>query len=58
MLKNMASNTLLMFGVIMLVSFGVFELYGGQSDPLLPASAAFCIGCTAVLDRVGFRSIQ
>lgn len=58
MLKTMASNTLLMFGVVMLATFGAFELYGGQTDPLLPASAAFCIGCTAVLDRVGLKNIQ
>lgn len=58
MLKNIASNALLMFGVVMLAAFGAFELYAGSSDPLLPASAAFCIGCTAVLDRVGFKNIR
>jgi hypothetical protein len=27
-------------------------------DPLLPASAAFLIGCTAVLDRVSSRKLN
>jgi CHASE2 domain-containing sensor protein len=46
------SNTLLSLGVIMLAGFGLMELAGAQTDPLLPACAALCIGITAVLDRV------
>jgi hypothetical protein len=58
MLKTIASNTLLLFGIIMLTAFAALELFGWQTDPLLPAFAAFCIGCTAVLDRVGLERIR
>jgi uncharacterized membrane protein YGL010W len=51
-LSNAVSNTLLALGVLVLLSFGLIELFGIQSDPLMPASAALLIGCTAVLDRV------
>lgn len=54
MQKLYVSNTLLSLGVLILLSFGLIEVSGVQSDPLLPAFAAFCIGCTAVLDRVSF----
>lgn len=47
------SNAFLGLGTFMLISFGALEVTGFQSDPLLPALAAFLIGCTAVLDRVG-----
>ncbi len=50
--KPLFSNTLLSLGVTMLVGFGVMEISGAQSDPLLPALAALLIGCTAVLDRI------
>ncbi len=52
MRKLYVSNTLLGVGVLMLFGFGAMEFAGLHSDPLLPAFAAFCIGCTAVLDRV------
>jgi len=58
MFKILASNTFLASGVLMLLAFGALEFQGWQSDPLLPASAAFCIGCTAVLDRVGIRKLR
>jgi hypothetical protein len=54
MRKVNLSNTLLSLGVLILLSFGVIEVNGVQSDPLLPAFAALLIGCTAVLDRVSF----
>jgi hypothetical protein len=52
MRKLNLSNTLLSLGVLMLLSFGLFEFNGTQSDPLVPAFAALLIGCTAVLDRL------
>lgn len=52
------SNALLVLGVTMLVLFGLLQLLGNSIDPLLPASAAFFIGCTAVLDRVGARTLS
>lgn len=55
--KPFISNTLLCLGVLMLLSFGILETAGVPSDPLLPAFAAFFIGCTAVLDRVGARQL-
>ena len=54
MQKVYISNALLGLGVLILLSFGMIEFTGLQSDPLLPAFAAFLIGCTAVLDRVTF----
>lgn len=57
MQKLHLSNALLSLGVLILLSFGLIEINGIQSDPLLPAFAAFFIGCTAVLDRVSiFKS--
>lgn len=50
--KPFFSNALLSLGVTMLVGFGVIEMSGIHSDPLLPALAALLIGCTAVIDRV------
>jgi hypothetical protein len=52
MQKLNLSNTLLSLGVVSLVGFGLIEINGVQSDPLLPAFAALLIGCTAVLDRL------
>ncbi len=52
MRKLSLSNTLLGLGVLILLSFGLIEINGVQSDPLLPAFAALLIGCTAVLDRL------
>lgn len=54
MQKLHLSNTLLSLGVLILLSFGLIEISGVQSDPLLPAFAALLIGGTAVLDRVSF----
>jgi hypothetical protein len=52
------SNTLLMAGVVMLGLFIMLHATGSMIDPLLPATAAFLIGCTAVLDRVGSRHLN
>jgi len=52
------SNGLLMAGVLVLAIFAVLHFAGIASDPLLPASAAFLIGCTAVLGRVGSRTLS
>lgn len=57
MLASWMSNTLLVLGVMILVVFGLLQLLGNNIDPLLPATAAFFIGCTAVLDRLGSRSL-
>lgn len=51
------SNAFLSLGIFMLISFGALEVTGFQSDPLLPAFAAFLIGITAVLDRVGTQRL-
>jgi hypothetical protein len=53
----MLSNTFLSLGTLMLIGFGALEVSGTQSDPLLPAIAAFLIGVTAVLDRVGAQQL-
>ena len=58
MQKLHLSNTLLGLGVLILLSFGLIEFNGLQSDPLLPAFAALLIGCTAVLDRVSFLNLK
>ncbi len=52
------SNMLLTLGIVSLFLFGLFQLLGIGADPLIPASAAFFIGCTAVLDRVGTRQLN
>ena len=52
MQKLNLSNTLLGLGVLTLLGFGVIEVNGLQSDPLLPAFAALLIGGTAVIDRL------
>ncbi len=52
------SNTFLSVGVLMLCGFGLLEFAGFRSDPLLPAFAAFCLGCTAVLDRVAIHRLD
>jgi hypothetical protein len=52
------SNTLLVLGVIMLVLFGLLQATGNIIDPLLPATSAFLIGCTAVMDRVGAKKLS
>jgi uncharacterized membrane protein len=54
MQKLYLSNAFLSLGVLTLLGFGLIEMNGIQSDPLLPAFAALFIGCTAVLDRVSF----
>ena len=55
---NTMSNMLLALGVAMLGIFGLMQFAGYGTDPLVPAAAAFLIGCTAVLDRVGTREIS
>jgi hypothetical protein len=52
------SNALLALGVAMLGIFGVMQVAGVGADPLVPAAAAFLIGCTAVLDRLGARQVN
>lgn len=54
--KSWISNALLMLGLTTLTGFGVLELTGFSAEPILPASAALLIGCTAVLDRLGIES--
>jgi hypothetical protein len=58
MQKLHVSNTLLSLGVLTLMSFGLVEITGVQSDPLLPAFAALLIGCTAVIDRISFPNLK
>jgi hypothetical protein len=58
MRKSFLSNSLLAIGVVMLGGFAVMETTGLNADPLLPAFAAFCIGCTAVLDRIGVHQLK
>jgi hypothetical protein len=54
---QVVSNTALILGVVMLALYAFVQLAGFGADPLLPATAAFFIGCTAVLDRVGEREL-
>ncbi len=49
---------LLTVGVVMLLLSGLFQVTGNTIDPLLPAVAAFFIGCTAVIDRIGSRQLN
>ncbi|MCB0072257.1 MAG: hypothetical protein KDE20_12395 [Caldilineaceae bacterium] len=58
MAKSRISNMLLVLGAVLLAAVVILEMTGSSSDPLLPASAAFLIGCTAVLDRVGVRELE
>lgn len=58
MQKFNLSNALLCLGVLILLSFGLIEFTGLQSDPILPAFAALLIGCTAVLDRVSIFKLK
>ena len=58
MQKFNVSNALLGLGVLILLSFGLIEFTGLQSDPILPAFAALLIGCTAVLDRVSIFKLK
>lgn len=55
---SLMSNALLATGVLMLMVFAVFQMAGLGVDPLVPAGAAFLLGCTAILDRVGPQEIQ
>jgi hypothetical protein len=57
MVASWMSNALLVLGVAMLLLFGLLQFVGDSIDPLLPATAAFFIGCTAVLDRVSSRTL-
>jgi hypothetical protein len=54
-LKLLVSNGFLGFGIVLLAAFMLLEVNGLATNPLIPAFAAFCIGCTAVLDRISFR---
>lgn len=56
--KAFFSNVLLVLGILFLGGFAAFEINGAQIDPLVPAIAAFCIACTAVLDRVGAEEFE
>ena len=58
MAKSRISNMLLVLGAVLLAAVVILEMTGSSSDPLLPASAAFLLGCTAVLDRVGVRELE
>ena len=58
MVKTLASNMLLAFGTSILAVFGAMQVLGFHAEPLLPAVAAFCIGCTAVLDRIGIGNMN
>ena len=53
MKANVVSNTSLAMGVVVLAAYALLQSIGAGSDPLVPAIAAFFIGCTAVLDRIG-----
>ncbi len=55
---HVVSNTALILGVAMLALYVLMQWAGYGTDPLVPASAAFFIGCTAVLDRVGQRELS
>ncbi len=57
MRNPLISNAFLSLGTVMLAGFGMLEVTGVHSDPLLPAFAAFLIGVTAVLDRVGSHQL-
>lgn len=56
--RNLFSNALLGLGVLLLVTFAMLEIWGLHTDPLVPAFAAFFIGCTAVLDRMGEQRLK
>jgi len=58
MRKSLISNCLLALGVVILGGFALMEMTGLSVDPLLPALSAFCIGGTAVLDRVGVQQFK
>jgi hypothetical protein len=55
---NVVSNTALAMGVVVLSAFLLLQTIGAGSDPLIPAIAAFFIGCTAVLDRLGQQETE
>ncbi len=55
---NRIGNALLVLGAVMLVAWGAVELAGHSADPLLPASSALLVGCTAMLDRLGAPSLR
>ena len=56
--KELFSNVLLMLGAVTLIAFGIMEVTGLHTDPLMPTFSAFLIGMTAVLDRNGFRRLR
>ena len=58
MVKVLASNMLLVSGIGILTVFGAMQVLGLHTEPLMPASAAFCIGCTAVLDRIVLGNVN
>ena len=58
MAKENISNALLVIGILLLATFGLTELNGITTDPLLPAFSALLIGSTAVLDRIGVSELE
>ena len=58
MTRTVLSNALLGLGAIILVVFITLEILGLHSDALVPATAAFFIGCTAVLDRMQEKKLE
>jgi hypothetical protein len=50
--KQKASNIVLVLGILFLGSFAGLELFGLEMNPLLPAVAAFCFACAAMIDRL------
>ncbi len=56
--KVFLSNALLVLGIFCLGGFAAFTLYGAQIDPIVPAFAALCIACTALLDRISRQEIE
>lgn len=55
---SIISNTSLAMGVVALAAYVLLQAAGSGSDPLVPAVAAFFIGCTAVLDRIGPKEAE
>ena len=55
---NLVSNTALVMGIVVLAAYAILQVMGAGNDPLVPATAAFFIGCTAVLDRIGHQETE
>jgi hypothetical protein len=50
--KILLSNAFLGLGIVLLTAFLVVEMNGYLTHQLIPALAAFSIGCSAILDRL------